>query len=701
MQFIQKYDPDQNNDLFEGEPESIWYSSSVEDFDTLEDSSPSEAQQSLLLDLSQELEDLYERSPPVYAWEDYRNEETAEQHVRQNPAHCAHAMTAKTQIAIMSGALKHEQKCIKSENDRSHTQSKVEHSEIPEEHKLRIQSINNRHTSQCIPGNTASQKLIVSGTEKPINKNVVVNANHLTPIGDAIKIPQIGYACEQALDSRQNNPMGSPTPAELELDNSGLEIERVIEQIKSKDTRQALHTINPSLSRSQTFRLYHRAIDSKIGLAEDANNTWLEIQSPPHDSDGDEDKFTVDSDEDTSLCEDLCLDSNSTEQEKIETQRIGQDQASEKHRGLSSDNSHCSLIHSKPHLSDVTPIQVQGHHPVIIPRSPQKTMSCTSSLASGIYTRSFGDDAKPPRLIRNEPGSSKTNILPLGNLSNSLRHSTEPARLITASQVGLLQPPVHSVDALGREVSIKDNILDDGLGAADSQKRRAKINTIGVQGDKVKITKARSTSRKASSNINMEPIPSKPIPEIPYLPNNMDLDLPLPELSMSQILPRDQQLSHPQLRSCTPDRRQQQQQKCATEAQESDNLKPEATENDVQDMDLDYDAKVPSTRDTTIFSTSKPTWSKRRATPYPTKAKSDGTAGSDEAPRYPKAFRSISKTPQKPRSRKGCKVESTAREAKAPRSSETVVAAASTGEQKRSILRRSSRVPRPIDRSEG
>lgn len=918
---IQTYDPDQDDDLFEGEPESIWYSSSVEDFDVPEDSSLAEARQSRLLDLSQELEDMYEGNPPTYAWEDYVTERATQQHEQQNPTHYAQTVTGNPQTAMMSGALQDEQRDTNSEDDFIRAQSQFDHSRILMEQDLKRQNNKDQHTSRCISEETAFQRHEMLNTKLIVEDNMA-DRNPRTLIENAAKTSQVDCHC-QSYFNQHSSILELPIPAESGLDNSSLEIERVIEQIKSKDTRQALHNINPSLSRSEVFGIYRRAINMENGLAENTDDAWLKIQSPPYDREGNGDQSTAGSDEDSSCCEDPCLRSMSTRQpfsdakksEPEVTQRFSREHLPGKCCSLSTENSHSSLLQCKPHLSDVTPTEVQGHHPSIIPRSPQKTLSRTSSLASGTHPKSLNNSFESLRSTKPLLRVPNANALhldgqdsssPFGNLLHPLQCSTDSIGPTTCSHSSSLQMPIHSIDIvnteelqqspppsshlvllqahlqnapnckdmnkslakhqlnsevprfntkslLGKEpislpsklfqdspikglnnaassmpvtlndpnpppnptqmsvtdktesnlhqhrpfqyddlqqktsityskgsgssmeipkqfqsdpfatgadmitfsslsdsaplytwhgsdeqicqskreprktrissrkqnnkicsrttrhraaserlsVNIQDSTPNAGTGATNQNTRYAKIASLGVQGERIKVTKPRSTSRKASAKISLKPASSELKPRIPSLPCDMDLDLPLPELSTSKFQTSNSQSGHLRSQSFTPENLQNERaaavlrevssstREIATAARSSES---KAAESDLQHMDLDLYAETSSSRSKTTILTSKTPSSRRRLTPYPLKAESRSPPTGRKAPHDPKAARSISRTPRTPRSRKGRKTEGTIGKKMDSRLLETVVAAPGTEEERRRTLRRSLRV---------
>ncbi|KAK5084710.1 hypothetical protein LTR05_005788 [Lithohypha guttulata] len=157
----------------------------------------------------------------------------------------------------------------------------------------------------------------------------------------------------------------------LDLDGTSPQIDRVLKQIKSKHTRQALHDADPTLTRQDLFNIYKHAVAS----GEE------ELASSKHTS----------RDHIGSVSTETALDDYRASKFTHATSR------------------HSSLMHAKPYLSDPTPVEVQGHHPSTIPRSPQRCPSRTSSLAS--ETRPILDEDEPQPLTE-EALALKTSSTP-------------------------------------------------------------------------------------------------------------------------------------------------------------------------------------------------------------------------------------------------------------------------------------------------
>jgi len=197
--------------------------------------------------------------------------------------------------------------------------------------------------------------------------------------------PEIRIRDPRASFVRSRKESRGQTPTESDLEREDFQFHKVIEKIKSKHTRQALQGVDPSLSRQELFRTYRRAVEAE---GDDFELYRPDTPMQEYDSDGLDDSPIAGYNEDVSPCDDG--EEPSGTRRESSCKRPGQlpkgDNVRHPHptemRTSSAEALHQSLMHSKPHLSEITPTEAQGHHPSVIPRSPQRQSSRASSLSS-------------------------------------------------------------------------------------------------------------------------------------------------------------------------------------------------------------------------------------------------------------------------------------------------------------------------------
>lgn len=133
-------------------------------------------------------------------------------------------------------------------------------------------------------------------------------------------------------------------------------------------------------------------------------------------------------------------------------------------RNSSAEALHQSLMHSKPHLLEITPTEAQDHHPSVIPRAPQRSSSRASSLSSETRLNLPSRTSEPPLLTeealarRDEEVSSNGLVnsllpaLPIERQLSPFRRPTEPASSTVLSSP--LKKAFDSIDASSTKAMI-------------------------------------------------------------------------------------------------------------------------------------------------------------------------------------------------------------------------------------------------------
>ncbi|KAK5937298.1 hypothetical protein PMZ80_010304 [Knufia obscura] len=256
------------------------------------------------------------------------------------------------------------------------------------------------------------------------------------------------------------------TPTESELERDDFQFNKVIEKIKSKHTRQALQNVDPTLSRQELFRIYRRAIEEEGDDVElyRPHTPALEYDSDVLDASGGDDYG-----EDVSPCDDgeprgFRRKSSYSRPSRAAERNDSRQQHLSETRNPSAEAAHQSLMHSKPYLSEITPTEAQGHHPSVIPRSPQRSSSRASSLSSETRLKSRSRTPEPQALteealVRKDKETSSSS---LGNPvlpapvneppSSPFRLPTEPAS--STVQSSPLRKAYDSMDAASTRAMI-------------------------------------------------------------------------------------------------------------------------------------------------------------------------------------------------------------------------------------------------------
>lgn len=438
------------------------------------------------------------------------------------------------------------------------------------------------------------------------------------------------------------------TPSELMLEQMDFQLHKVVEQIDSVNLRRLLHNIDPALSKRNLFRICRHAMNELTDSDEEDEHQEEDAQQFGNFDDTYEDIGFADSGSSKNSSRDT-LKGDSVEN------LAGNSLCSSKMlSSQSAQRSSSSFLHSKPHLHDINPTEVEGHHPTIIARSPQRSKSRTSSLSSethfekntlvgpalmaasvsydlAVPALSYGQALTPSRVLpapifrftndttpisrRNSPlrtpaaspaasiravaGSpvpdpasitksdlSPSHITPEDELMRDLTpyassasrlHSTgrRPSPLSTehrpsdpfatgADEISFsnstYSPPLSPLQAWASQIrqpkrqarskmSAKGGGKEKGkqiarraVSARSPSKARidtgtifcekgSRSTTLGVRGNSVKINKNRRSSRKPSSKV-LKPSGMQR-DRVPSLPQDMDVDLPLPELRAS------------------------------------------------------------------------------------------------------------------------------------------------------------------------
>ncbi|KAL8876025.1 MAG: hypothetical protein Q9198_005702, partial [Flavoplaca austrocitrina] len=257
------------------------------------------------------------------------------------------------------------------------------------------------------------------------------------------------------------------TPTESDLEREDFSFHRVIEKIKSKHTRQALQGVDPSLSQRELFRAYRRAVEAE---GDDIELYRPDTPTQEYDSDGLDDSPLDGYEEDVSPGGDR-EESHGTRRKsscRIPGQLPKRDSVRQplpaEMRTSSAEALHQSLMHSKPHLSEITPTEAQGHHPSVIPRSPQRSPSRASSLSSETRLNFPSRVPEPPPLTeealarKDEEVSSHGLVnpllpaLPIERQLSPFRRPTEPASSTILSSP--LRRAFDSIDASSTRATI-------------------------------------------------------------------------------------------------------------------------------------------------------------------------------------------------------------------------------------------------------
>lgn len=213
------------------------------------------------------------------------------------------------------------------------------------------------------------------------------------------------------------------TPTEAELEN--IDFTEVLEQIKSKHTRQALHEAEPSLTRKELFRAYREAV--RKSASEQSYRKRLLIEDEP---------VPVQSNTAVSPDESVIGMWPSVNHEKHASN------ASDdwRNRSVPSERRCSSLMRSRPYLSDSSPIDIVGPAHKRFPHSPQRSVSRNSLLSAEAFPTlsnvsvagSTPNSFKVPSDSSTDDGSQdvKEAVLPLpaaGQIASPFLRPTTPA----------------------------------------------------------------------------------------------------------------------------------------------------------------------------------------------------------------------------------------------------------------------------------
>lgn len=306
--------------------------------------------------------------------------------------------------------------------------------------------------------------------DRPLDANDFGRALHEAPMMSGALPSSIDFATHGRPRICIHDPRGSfarsPEQSreqiltESDLKPEDFQFHKVIEKIKSKHTRQVLQSVDPSLSRQELFQIYRRAAEAE---GKDVELYRPDTPLQEYDSDGLDDSPVGSCDEDVSPCDNdgeprktrrksSCRSpSRSSKRDSVRWPH------SAEMRNSSTETLHQSLMHSKPHLSEITPTEAQGHHPSIIPRSPQRPASRASSLSS--ETRLNHHSWTPEPLPLTEESLARKDeelatsslpdslfpLLPVERQPSPFRRPTEPASSIMLSSP--LRKPFDSIDA--------------------------------------------------------------------------------------------------------------------------------------------------------------------------------------------------------------------------------------------------------------
>lgn len=262
----------------------------------------------------------------------------------------------------------------------------------------------------------------------------------------------------------------SISPSETELIEKGFEFhnqvseQTIVRKFNNEHFRQALRDVDPSMPRKVQWRAWKAKRDEYLLLG-------------GHDSDQSE-AIDEDLDEyyegDISLFDDEGKDLVSSRQkssalkQKVQSTDINPPPSVDA-EGVISDFAHSPIKRSKYYLSEITPSETQGHHPSIIPRSPQQKLTRVSSLASSAPLDVVGSLSEIQPLTKEAlsakdkeasvdletygdiPSSDRTEPLhyppSLDRLPSPFRKPADFANSVAPEQSSILGRPVDMADA--------------------------------------------------------------------------------------------------------------------------------------------------------------------------------------------------------------------------------------------------------------
>lgn len=253
------------------------------------------------------------------------------------------------------------------------------------------------------------------------------------------------------------------SPTEPELIVKGFEFHnRLSETVKNQFfpedyLRLACRDVDPTLPRKVQWRAWKAARDRYRFL-----QTHPDMQRPGVEEDADDifQSSTLDHENSGTA---PSLRNNDKTDDILQTQSVTSEIP-----GL--ELTRASIVRSKPHLSDLKPAETRSHHPSLIPRSPQRALSRTSSLSSSAMLDSAEEvsDAQPSTqtrsLLQGEvsstnveshkdmPSPAKTELLEYTQSNTYIpSHYQRPSEQVEFNAHGLCTPSWKSVDVAGME----------------------------------------------------------------------------------------------------------------------------------------------------------------------------------------------------------------------------------------------------------
>lgn len=367
------------DDLFEGEPDDFDIKKELTEIDLLSDSdSTSTSVDPLRRTGSEELSDLQGGNVLFCAWDDYVKLKQSE--------------TDNEEIRPPSDLVKH------NDIDRNVGMSE----------DCGLSDLIRSKTIEASDGNTncetsnGKQSIKNSELATPDAENVSHTDQHRRNPATA-RAPTVRNWKISACRFRDLLERAS-TPSEVELEQMDFQLHKILEQIDSVYLRQELHKADPTLSKRKLFRLYRHAMKMMQDSDDEDEHQEIDAQrfsifaGDPGDYEnvGFEDSSSS-KDNSRNISKDEARQQSEGNQHKIQENFIPSSSDAVAQRSRS------SLLHSKPYLNEISPYDVEGHFPTTITRSPQRSKSRTSSLAS--ETR-FERQTKPLESANEQPDVS-------------------------------------------------------------------------------------------------------------------------------------------------------------------------------------------------------------------------------------------------------------------------------------------------------